>query len=845
MVARSEALNPENPADLQKHRRAVLMAGVSILSVAAASFIYISSAQAASAPPSIVEDSFDREIAAGWGTAPLGGRYAIDDSANADVRVTGGSAKIMNLKPGGSISAVLLNVSAVDVDVTGSFALPSGVPTHVGLYHAWEIRRQKDGTSYRGRLEIGSGGKTTLAVSKVLKSGETNLARVILPMALTPDISMTAEYQVTGTSPVTIRGRAWLTGTATPEWQSVIVDSSTTRIRSSGTLGIWEYNSQSTSDPVTTAMDDLNATDLGALETVSPTSSPTLTPTPTGVPGPTPPLTEPPAPTTGSPAAAPARGSAPVGTATYPVPSGATFVDGTRGSDSAAGTEASPYRTISAAVAKARAGGTVVVRGGTYHESVSIPKALILQSYPGEAVWLDGSSAVSEWTKSGSTWIAPWNVRFDYTMDGVADNPRFVSSSNPMASRPDQLFYDGEQLRQVPSAAQVVPGTFAVDYASGRLLVGNEPAGHSIRASDLQQAISATGPNVTLLGFGVRGYASSYEIRSAVRLGNVNGTARDLVLIDNAMIGLTIENNSGRADHLSVERNGLLGIGVNQSYGLKISNSLVTNNDSQLFKEQPVSGGIKVTRSRGITIANNDTSDNQTKGIWLDESCSDFSIVNNVSNDNGDASILAELSDTGVVANNRSVGNQIGVQLYDTGNVKVFNNSLGGNSLFDLKLAQDERRQAVNGYAGRDPRQPVPDPTMTWITRNIEISNNVFGDGGLYQFYALDGVTGIPVDNMNVTITGNLFNLKTAESGPILVGWGTADKVTLEKYNTPAALASAKNLTWKNAMTATPLPLDRMALEIAAAAPIAVPQPPDVARATGEPAGTRRLGAPQ
>lgn len=58
-----------------------------------------------------------------------------------------------------------------------------------------------------------------------------------------------------------------------------------------------------------------------------------------------------------------AAGSAPVGTASYPVPQYAVFASPS-GVDTAAGTATAPVRTLAGAIALTPAGGTIVLRGG-------------------------------------------------------------------------------------------------------------------------------------------------------------------------------------------------------------------------------------------------------------------------------------------------------------------------------------------------------------------------------------------------------------------------------------------------------------------------------------------------
>jgi hypothetical protein len=73
-----------------------------------------------------------------------------------------------------------------------------------------------------------------------------------------------------------------------------------------------------------------------------------------------------------------------------------SFYVSTAGSDSNAGTETAPWRTVQHAADTARAGGTVNVRGGVYEELVSINASgnssdgfITFRSYPGETAILD------------------------------------------------------------------------------------------------------------------------------------------------------------------------------------------------------------------------------------------------------------------------------------------------------------------------------------------------------------------------------------------------------------------------------------------------------------------------
>ncbi|RFA14642.1 hypothetical protein B7R22_07890 [Subtercola boreus] len=543
-------------------------------------------------------------------------------------------------------------------------------------------------------------------------------------------------------------------------------------------------------------------------------------------------------------AATSAAGAAPLGSLSYAVPSGALFVSVSSGQDSNSGTSSSPLKTVAAAISRAKSGGTIVLRAGVYHEAVVIPtnKPLTIQPYLKDVVWFDGSSALSGFAVSGKTWtVSNWTFAPTNVMNGVADNPGFVDPAHPMAARPDQVFYDGVAMKQVGSAAQVTAGTFSVDRSAKQLTIGSSPSGHKVAGSTLGQAIYVMAPGSVLQGFGVRRYATDYANRSALRLANINISARQLIVQDSAMIGINVENNNVVLDHVTVTRSGLLGIGANASYSLVIKNSSVTGNNSEQFKPAPVSGGIKITRTRGITITGNNTSNNFGSGIWLDESCYNATVTNNVSSGNQYTGIQMEISSNAIIANNDVSNQQFGMQLFDASNVKIYNNTIGNNSKFGIRIYQDQRRQATASFAGHDPRQAIPDPTVPWITKNITMANNVFGAGGFFQIWALDGVSHIPADSMAITVAGNLFNHRTTMTQSTLLAWGGSDNSTIKRFDTAASML-AKSSAFRNTETTSSKSLSQMSTDIAAAGAGAVALPADVASAIGTSAGTKRVG---
>ncbi len=132
---------------------------------------------------------------------------------------------------------------------------------------------------------------------------------------------------------------------------------------------------------------------------------------------------------------------------------------------------------------------------------------------------------------------------------------------------------------------------------------------------------------------------------------------------------------------------------------------------------------------------------------------------------------------------------------------------------------------------------------MTWEVKNIQLSNNAFGNGGLFQFYALDKETYRSADSMNITLNGNLFNKRVNKnpSQPTMVAWGQSDNKTLVRYETPTEL-KAKNSSWNNAQTPGSMAIADMGALKTQYASTALGLPSDVAAAIGQSAGSKKMG---
>ncbi|HYN66142.1 MAG TPA: right-handed parallel beta-helix repeat-containing protein [Ornithinibacter sp.] len=554
--------------------------------------------------------------------------------------------------------------------------------------------------------------------------------------------------------------------------------------------------------------------------------------------------------------AADTAGSLAPGGTSYAVPAGAV-VAATNGNDAAKGTLAAPVRTIARALALAPAGGTVVLRAGNYHESVVSTKKVTLQSYPREAVWLQGSQSVSGWVKDGSAWRHDgWTTRFDASVgyskgdkDGTTPGWQWVNPSYPMAAHPDQVFLSGTQQRQVASRAAVVPGTFYLDESTSRLYLGSDPAGRSVLATDLAQALRVRAEGTVIRGIGVRHYAPSIWNIGAVTIDAPKVRLENVTIQDTSTIGLGVVRSDVVLDRVSVLRAGLLGVHAATADRLMVSRSRLDGNNSEQFNSAPVSGGIKVGRSRTVTVTNSSVSKNLGQGYWSDVSVYDTRILNSNIVGNRAAGVFLEISARGTVANNIISDNGgDGVKVNNTSTVTIWNNTVVRNGRA-LNIVQDPRTPANTSY-GDDTRYPN-DPEMTWLVGPVSVRNNVIGltKSDTACVLCVEDYSHLrTAAQMGVTSNGNVFNRATTSPSRWLTVWSRGKtNVNPAVYTTifthrSGTTQDATSLAYEGfTVVSTNGTLSSTIRAKAGTAAAALPS--SIATLVGQPTGARQLGA--
>ena len=456
----------------------------------------------------------------------------------------------------------------------------------------------------------------------------------------------------------------------------------------------------------------------------------------------------------------------------YSIPSAAYFVAVT-GSDGNAGNAAAPFRTLSRAIEAASSGATIVLRQGTYRESVPlVSKRLTIQPYPREQVWLKGSIVVSDWIRSGTVWRADnWTHEFDRNSYERGS----IDSQHPYAGYPDMVYVDGQPLAQVGKLADVGPGRFFVDYRNDKLYIGTDPKGSLVEASAFRQAVRVSADGTVIRGLGFMHYAGG-------RLdGMLQFDSSDNVTIENNTFALAASRGLAmyRGDGATVRgntflNNGQMGYGAWRYDNVRIEgNRFAGNNQERFVLHGPVAeaAGAKLTVGKNWVIRDNVFENNQATGLWLDISNYNAIIVNNRVVDNLSYGIYYEISGKAIIASNLVVGNRSGIRVSNSSDVRIYNNTLARN--FENFSIQDDNRRNFD-----------PDELklgITYITANVELRNNILSNGDLSQnpFIWARDFSSTPLkaaEQMISVCDSNAYYRTNSNSPAILIRWWSDDR---------------------------------------------------------------------
>jgi hypothetical protein len=365
------------------------------------------------------------------------------------------------------------------------------------------------------------------------------------------------------------------------------------------------------------------------------------------------------------------------------------------GSDNNSGSVSSPYATLGKAISASSSGDSIVVRGGTYRDqgSFGIGKSLKIIAYPGETPVFNGATPVSGgWTASGSLSYRSYTPMPVTDGSGISFTGCVNQASSCLGKYPDQVWVGNTQYQQVGAQADVVSGKFYVDSANSRLyMLTSDVNKGSIEVSNERKLASVNAPNVTFDGLKIIRYsntASDYGVISFSG-GADNALVQDVYISDCAFMGLNFgPNGSDLNENSTVKDSSILysnwmGISANATTSLTLDHDDISNmNQFGEFVNSPASGSLKTSRTWHTKVLNSKIMNDQSKGLWFDQSNYDVQVVGNDIENNNDSGIFFEISDHVYAVNNyvKTPGGGMGIKTAGSSNVYLVNNTLVGGT---------------------------------------------------------------------------------------------------------------------------------------------------------------------
>jgi hypothetical protein len=334
-------------------------------------------------------------------------------------------------------------------------------------------------------------------------------------------------------------------------------------------------------------------------------------------------------------------------------------------SDTNAGTEVKPFKTIAAAMGKVQPGDTVLVRDGVYREAVVYPgkdwgdptRRITLAAAPGPRPVLKGSEVVpGPWRRlpgSRPIYATPRDVYTQMVFVdevrlrqiGVQGNPQRATTAGPFSF---QKKWDGKGL------PDMVAGSFFYDAPGKRLCVwlpgGADPVRHVLEAAVRNTGVSLSG-TWTLRGFDIRHIADgTWPNEQAVGVSGIGCVVENCRVTQNDFIGLIVSGQDCVIRNNVIADNALMGFTSNQGWRMTFEGNELHHNGWR-GDVLCLTQGNKWVMWRDSKWLRNYWHDETGSALWLDISDANALIAENRF-DNCAVGIYFEISRWAVIANN-------------------------------------------------------------------------------------------------------------------------------------------------------------------------------------------------
>jgi len=226
---------------------------------------------------------------------------------------------------------------------------------------------------------------------------------------------------------------------------------------------------------------------------------------------------------------------------------------------------------------------------------------------------------------------------------------------------PEDLFFDDKPLKHLdsPSMPSIGPGEWWFDYSNHVIYFHDDPSGHTVETSVLNNAFGGPANNVTIRYLTVKEFADMYPVGAiGITQGpnsltqETNWTVENCEVMLNHGFGVRVAYRLHILNNY-IHDNGQTGIGGGigtpqnpateaTNSGIVIQGNTIDHNNVAHFYPGFGGGGFKVGATSGITLRGNVIEHNEGSGIHFDEDAVNELVDGNIIADNSDGDGLGQ-----------------------------------------------------------------------------------------------------------------------------------------------------------------------------------------------------------
>ena len=392
----------------------------------------------------------------------------------------------------------------------------------------------------------------------------------------------------------------------------------------------------------------------------------------------------------------------------------------------AAGTSLDQPTTIESAIDRVVTGDAIVMRGGVYRTGgLVLNQGITVQPYLDERPILKGTKLATNWEAlRNNVWRTKWPTLFPASPLSWWQRNREGMRTPLHRFNTDEVFVDGQQLMSAGWEGELDAHTFYIDYTSGYVYIGIDPANKQVEITAFNSALVRTsapvhGKTNDHKGPVIRGITfTQYAYRALEVEGKKHFTVNDeptdepVGLSDPStfgkeVTGTVLENVTisycsrvagyFRGDGLIIRNSIISDTGTEGIYVIGSSDVLLErniirrNNVMQLTGYYP--SAVKIfNQTRRVTFRDNLIIDQpNSNGVWYDVGNRDGVIVDNWIEGAIDG-FFFEISRGATVAGNVFVRCDKGVRVLNSADVRIYN-----NTFVDTRASFERNERSATG----------------------------------------------------------------------------------------------------------------------------------------------------